>query len=104
MGFAITSDGAAVIPVQPGAYIVADDEWDNLDLAGYQDSGAWQVTGYNNDGFDHTVYLIFKTVPPGGDQAAPASVQPAPALIDNAALSSSAPDVAGFLAGIQVQS
>lgn len=103
MGFAITSDGAPVIPVQQGTYIVADNEYDTLDIAGYQDSGSWQVTGYNLDGYDHSVYVTFLTVPPGGDQSSPGQQAPVPISTQNTQLSSPGPDTAGFVAGLQVQ-
>jgi hypothetical protein len=104
MGWQITSDGAPVIPAQQGTYIVADNDAATWDLAGFQNSGSWQVTGYNNDGFDHSVYLDFLTVPPGQDQAPAAATVTATDLVPNADLSSPAPDIQGFLAGIQVQS
>lgn len=59
MGWALTSAGAPVIPVQPGAYIVTDNQSAQWDLEGYLDSGNWQVSAYNAGVYDHTVYLTF---------------------------------------------
>lgn len=104
MSFAITSDGAPVIPQQQGAFITADDESASWDISGYQDSGSWQVTGYNNDSFDHSVYLDFLTVPAGQDVTPSPALQTTQTVIDPAALSSPAPDASLFEAGVQVQS
>lgn len=104
MGWQLTSDGAAVIPAQLNTYIVADDESAQWDIQGYPDSGSWQVTGYNNDSFDHSVYLDFLTVPSGEDIAPSNTVQPTAITADNADLSSPAPDTADFTAGLQVPS
>lgn len=57
MGFAITMGGVNIIPVQPGTYMVTDDERIVWDLTNLPTSGAWQVSGYNTGNFDHTVYL-----------------------------------------------
>lgn len=60
MGWALTSDGAPVIPAQPGTYMVTDDQSGTWDLEGYLDSGSWQVTAYNEGTYPHTVYLTFQ--------------------------------------------
>lgn len=57
MGFAVTMGGINVIPVVPNTYIVTDDEKITWPLDGLPESGAWQLSGYNTDVFDHTVYL-----------------------------------------------
>lgn len=57
MGFAITMGGVNVLPIQPGTFIVTDNEKITWPLTGLPDSGAWQLTGYNTGVFDHTVYL-----------------------------------------------
>lgn len=59
MGWRLSSDGAPVIPLVAGTWIIADGESDDWPLDGYLDSGNWQVTGYNTGVFDHTVYLTF---------------------------------------------
>lgn len=78
MGFAITMGGVNVIPVQSGTYIVTDDETIHWPLSGMPNSGAWQVTGYNTDVFDHTVYLRFLV---NLLQAGQSSMSPTPALL-----------------------
>lgn len=78
MGFAITMAGVNVIPVVAGTYIVTDDERITWPLDGLPDSGAWQVSGYNTDVFDHSVYLRWLvdivTTPPGLSVVAGASL------------------------------
>lgn len=75
MGWALTSAGAPVIPIQPGTYIVTDNQSGTWELGGYLDSGNWQVTAYNTGTYDHTVYLTFELDLPG---AAMAPVPPPP--------------------------
>lgn len=59
MGWRLSmSGGIAVIPTG-GGWVIADDDSDTWPLTGQPDSGAWQVTGYNTDVYDHTVYLDF---------------------------------------------
>lgn len=60
MGWALTSAGAPVIPAQPGAWIIADNQAAEWDLDGYLDSGNWQVTAYNTGVYDHSLYLTFQ--------------------------------------------
>jgi len=59
MGWALTVSGNPVIPRDIGSYIVADGDADTWQLEDYPDQGAWQVTGYNTDIYNHTVYLTF---------------------------------------------
>lgn len=59
MGFAVTMGGVHVLPINAGTYIVTDDEVIHWPVSDLPTSGAWQVTGYNTDVFDHTVYLRF---------------------------------------------
>lgn len=75
MGWALTSDGTPVIPVQPKTYIVTDNQADSWELEGYLDSGNWQVTGYNTGIYPHTVYLTFllDLIGSGGQPSAPAA-------------------------------
>lgn len=71
MGWALTSAGTPVIPVQMGAYIVTDNQSATWQLEGYLDSGNWQVTAYNTGLYDHTVYLTFQLDLPGTAVASP---------------------------------
>lgn len=64
-GWALTSAGTPVIPIQRGTYIVTDNQADTWDLEGYLDSGNWQVTAYNTGLYAHTVYLTFMLDLPG---------------------------------------
>lgn len=71
MGWALTSAGTPVIPIQPGTYIVTDDQSATWNLSGYLNSGNWQVSGYNTGLYDHTVYLTFLLDLPGVTETAP---------------------------------
>lgn len=85
MGWRLTmSGGNAVIPTG-GGWIIADNESATWPLTGQPDSGAWEVTGYNTDIYDHTVYLDFlldlvaapsapTTLPSNSALSSPASV------------------------------
>ena len=79
MGFAIGSAGVAVIPVNPGQWIVTDDATLPFDLDDYIDSGTWEFFGYNTGTFAHTVYLTFHCTLPGS--SAPSSPQPTVAAV-----------------------
>jgi hypothetical protein len=63
LGWALFMGGVQVVPDDAGAFIVADDEYDDWVLAGLPDSGAWSLVGYNTGTNDHTVYLGFFTTP-----------------------------------------
>lgn len=65
MGWALTSAGTPVIPIQPNTFVVTDNQADTWQLEGYLDSGNWQVTAYNTGIYDHTVYLTFLLDLPG---------------------------------------
>lgn len=80
MGWALTVAGNPVIPRQQGAYFVTDNDADTWPLEGFPDQGQWQLTGYNTDIYDHTVYLTFLL-----DQIS--TQLAAPALMPNWALS-----------------
>ncbi len=65
MGWALTSAGAPVIPIQQQTYIVTDNQTSTWPLEDFLDSGNWQVTAYNTGLYDHTVYLTFLLDLPG---------------------------------------
>ena len=65
MGWALTSAGTPVIPIQVHTYVVTDNQADTWQLEGYLDSGNWQVTAYNEGLYPHTVYLTFLLNLPG---------------------------------------
>ena len=65
MGFALTMNGQRVVPINAGAYIVADNDTFDWPLVGLPNSGQWQVTGYNTDIYDHSIYIDFLLSPLG---------------------------------------
>lgn len=81
MGWALTIAGQPVIPRNPGAFIVTDGRTQSWPLEDFPDQGQWQLTGYNTDIYDHTVYLDFLLLL----NSAPSGT---PAQLPNAALSS----------------
>lgn len=52
------SNGQALLPTN-GTYIVTDDHADTWAVVNQPDSGQWEVTAYNTDIYQHTVYLDF---------------------------------------------
>lgn len=59
LGWKLTmSNGQAVLPTN-GQYIITDDKADVWTVINQPDSGKWEVTAYNTDIYDHTVYLDF---------------------------------------------
>lgn len=66
MGFQLAMSGKQVLPITAGAFVVTDDEKISWDLAGQNNSGAWQVIGYNTGAFSHTIEVRFLTDLPGG--------------------------------------
>jgi hypothetical protein len=80
MGWQLSmSGGTAVIPTG-GGYIITDNDSATWPLTGQPDGGSWEVTGYNTDIYDHSVYLQFLLT-----LVTDTSSQPQ--LIDQAALS-----------------
>jgi hypothetical protein len=63
MGWALFMGGVQVVPDDAGFFVIADNEYDDWDISGLPDSGAWACAGYNLGTFDHTVYLSFFTSP-----------------------------------------
>jgi hypothetical protein len=59
MGWALGAAGQPVIPYAPNTFIVADHEVVDVSLEQVIDSGAWQVFGYNNGVYPHTLYMRF---------------------------------------------
>lgn len=97
MGWQLTSAGAPVIPIQPGAYVVTDNQAATWPLAGYLDSGNWQVTAYNTGLYDHTLYLTFELDLPGA--AVPAAPVPAGTGTGVVGTSGSVPGTSGVPGG-----
>jgi hypothetical protein len=63
LGWNLSMGGVQVLPDVAGEYVIADDEYDDWEIDGLPDSGAWQLTGYNTGSYNHTVYLYFFTTP-----------------------------------------
>ena len=79
MGWRLSMSGGQVVLPAGGGYIVADNDSSTWDLFGQPDGGYWEVTGYNTDIYDHTVYLDFGVTVPGSGPA-PVSFIPSPDL------------------------
>lgn len=81
MGWKLTmSGGQNLLPVN-GTFIVVDNHADQWLVVNQPDGGQWEVTGYNTDIYDHTVYLDFFLDLVGGPT-------PPPPLMSNESLSS----------------
>lgn len=81
MGFQIQNSGVVVIPSHSDQWIVADDDAAAWALDGQITSGSWQVAGYNNGQYDHSVYFRFLlSLPPSPDAASSSPVLSAAAL------------------------
>lgn len=74
LGFAITSGGARIIPINPGGWVVTDDEVIGWDLTDQITSGAWQLASYNTGSLPHTVYVRFLLDLVTGSANAPALI------------------------------
>lgn len=100
LGFRIGSGGIPIIPTNPGAWVITDNEVIGWNLTGQITSGAWQAISYNTGSLPHTIYVRFllDLVTPTGP--------PAPALIPPAALGPAAvpmlPASAGGLAALGI--
>lgn len=64
LGVRLTMGGQAVIPVDAASWFVGEDETVILDLQGYPESGAWQLTSYNVGQYAHQAILTFEVDPP----------------------------------------
>lgn len=63
LGLRLTSSGELVVPVNAGAWLVADDEVLDWPFDQAITSGAWQLTAYNVGNFDHDVLVMFELDP-----------------------------------------
>lgn len=61
MGFSLAAAGQAILPTNPGQWIIASDDSFVWNLTNQIQSGAWQMLGYNTGIYDHTVYIRFLT-------------------------------------------
>lgn len=59
MGFAVNYGGSNYLPDPPGTWIIANNDYIQWPLTDAPNGGNWDVSGYNLDVIDHTVYLFF---------------------------------------------
>lgn len=95
VGFQLAAADMQMIPVNTGAWVVADAEvipWRFVNLI---ESGAWQMIAYNTGNYDHTLQVRFEVSLPYGP-----APSPVPAVPDLTGMSSevSAADVAALIA------
>lgn len=57
VGFQIQHSGDTVIPHDRTQWIIANDEVIKWPLSGYPTGSAWALRGYNEDVYDHTLYI-----------------------------------------------
>lgn len=96
MGWRLTmSGGVAVIPTG-GGWVITDNDSDTWPLTGQPDSGAWEVTGYNTDIYDHAVYVDFLLELVGS--GTPPTVLTADAALSSPASASTGADILAQLA------
>lgn len=59
VGFQVWSGTGQVIPVNPGAWVVGDDEVGEWQPSNTGDGGSWQIVAYNTGNYPHTVHFRF---------------------------------------------
>jgi hypothetical protein len=59
VGFSLGSSGNPIIPYEPGAFVVADDEVIDWPLEEQITSGAWELRAYNLGRYAHTLEIRF---------------------------------------------
>lgn len=74
VGFMVTMNGEAVIPINGAEWIVANDERITWDLADLPNSGQWQVTAYNTGAFSHTINIDYEVAALAAAGTTPAAV------------------------------
>lgn len=80
VGWAIGAAGVPLIPLNPGQWIITDDEVLSWDLQGMLTSGVFTFFGYNTGRDPHTIYVRFRLglLPP--PSVAPPTLLPPNAL------------------------
>jgi hypothetical protein len=78
VGFSLGSSGNPIIPYEPAAWIVADNEAIDWPLEGQITSGAWELRAYNLGKYAHTLEFRFETNLPGEPAVPPPPVVPGP--------------------------
>lgn len=94
VGIRLTMGGVPVVPRNDGAWIKGNGRVVPYQLEGYPDSGAWQLTGYNTDIFDHTISIEMLLSQPGAQPPPPGLA--AVVTVDAAQLAP-VPDIAAIL-------
>ena len=85
LGFAFAAAGQPIIPVNAGAFIIADDDHFLWSLQNLITSGAWQLIAHNTGVYDHQVFIRFLVSLVGASQPAPpAQLIPADTLVSPA--------------------
>lgn len=64
VGWSIGLAGVPILPYNPGAWIVGDDEVVEWPVENQPSSGAWQLFGYNLGLISHTLQVQFQVDPP----------------------------------------
>jgi hypothetical protein len=59
MGFRVEYAGVSIIPDTVGMWLLMDNEQWPFTIDNNPTGGQWQVSGYNTDIYDHTIYLRF---------------------------------------------
>lgn len=59
VGFQLGQGSTQMLPTNPGAYIVADDEVIHWPLEDQIDSGSWSMIAYNTGQFNHSIEVRF---------------------------------------------
>jgi hypothetical protein len=59
VGFFLAYNSQRIIPYQPGAFIITDDEIIRWPVSNMPTGGKWQIFAYNADVYPHTLYVRF---------------------------------------------
>lgn len=59
LGFQIANSGIAVIPINTGGWLIANDELVDLPITSEHDNGSWQVIAYNTGSYAHMLSVRF---------------------------------------------
>jgi len=59
MGFQILHSGVSVLPKKASEFIVTDNDKIEWPLSNFPTGNKWAVRAYNEDVYDHSIYLFF---------------------------------------------
>lgn len=71
MGFYVANNGVQWVPFTKGAFLVWDDVRASWPLQGQPNASGWQLVGYNEGQYDHTVTVRFHVGQPKTAAAIP---------------------------------